>query len=164
MTGERVIAFERQIRIYIAGSSAELGRCERAHAYALSIGLPSTLDWTGSIRNALAAGLREHELPYEERSRLSRADLDAVLRAEALVLLAPEKGSQSRGCWVELGFAICLAMLHRGGYELPKKPIFVIRTPETAYESLFEVEGTQVLVNNDRHGFDLVRGLLHGAP
>lgn len=153
----------RPIKIYIAGSSAELGRCERAHAYALSIGLPSTLDWTGSIRNAMAAGLREHELPYEERSRLSRADLSAVHRAEALVLLAPEKGSQSRGCWVELGFAICLSMLHREGINLPPKPIFVIRTPETAYEALFEVEGTQVLANDDRHGFDLVLKLLHGA-
>src|SRR3972149_2316533 len=151
------------IEIYLAGRPAEIDRCERAHAYAASIGLPSTHNWTGSIRDAIAAGVREHELPYEERSRLSRLDLNAVFRARALVLLAPKQGSQSRGCWVELGFAICLTMLHQKSYGFPPKPIFIIRTPETAHMSLFEVEGTEVLAKDDEHGLDLVRNLLRGA-
>jgi hypothetical protein len=149
---------ERQIKVYIAGSSQEVSRCERAIAYAETIGLHSTLDWTGSIRNALAAGVREHELPYEERNRLADLDLDAVRRADALVLLAPGRGTTSRGCWVELGYMIglCHALNLR-------KPIFVVRVPETAYESLFEVKGTQIHATNDRHGLDLVAKMLAGV-
>lgn len=142
----------RPIGIYIAGSSAEVDRCERAIAYAASIGLLSTLDWTGSIRNAIAAGVREHELPREERERLADLDLDAVCRASAIVLLAPGKGSPSRGCWVELGYALRLG-----------RPVYVIRVPEAAPESLFEVRATQVYATDDRHGLRQIRTLLLDA-
>jgi hypothetical protein len=44
-----------------------------------------------------------------------------------------------------------------------RKPIFVVRVPETAYESLFEVKGTQIHATNDRHGLDLVAKMLAGV-
>lgn len=134
-----------RMKIYIAGSSQELGRCERAILFATSLGFHITYDWTSSVRSAIAQGVLEHEMPFEQRAHQARRDLDAVKDADAVVLLAPEKGAPSRGCWVELGYALGL-----------DRRVFCIRSPHTANEGLFESLGTTVYASNDRHGLTQV--------
>lgn len=92
--------------IYIAGASGELDRCESAVAYARSLDLRITHDWTADVRANLLAGKTDRDLTDAEVQRHALADLRAVSECRVLVLLAP--AVTSTGCWGELCFAIAL--------------------------------------------------------
>jgi len=92
--------------IYIAGASKEPERVRAAMTAATKLDLEITLDWLQVIETA--GGAANEGLDDEERRRYSRADLDAVHRADWVWLLAPEPASPSAGCWVELGYALAL--------------------------------------------------------
>lgn len=89
------------MKIYIAGASSELARCERAVTLACALGHEITLDWTKDVR---AATVLDDALSPSRCAELAAADLRAVEQAETLVLLIPK--TPSTGCWVELGYAL----------------------------------------------------------
>jgi len=93
------------VRIYIAGASKEPARCREAMTMAKKLGLEITLDWLAVIE---AEGAANEGLDDEKRQRFSRADLDAVRRADWVWVLAPALTSSSAGCWVELGYALAV--------------------------------------------------------
>lgn len=141
------------MKIYIAGSSQELGRCERAILFATSLGFKVTYDWTESVRTSIAQGVLEHELPFEHREHQARRDLQAIDDADAIVVLLPEKGGTSRGCWIEFGYALGVYAHKTRGTPLRT---YLLRDPLAANVSLFEALGTTVYCTDDRHGLGQV--------
>lgn len=92
------------LRVYIAGSSAELERAEAAMALARNAGLVVTYDWTTDIRRARESGhATDATLPAHEQARAARADLDGVGTCDVLWLLVP--ACPSVGAWFEAGNA-----------------------------------------------------------
>lgn len=88
--------------VYVAGASAELERAESAIRRARAQGLVVTYDWPISFRAAQATG-GDDSLGRADRYRVACEDRDGVLRARALWLLAPRRGSTGAG--FELGLA-----------------------------------------------------------
>jgi hypothetical protein len=95
-------------KIYVTGTSKERERVRAAMAAVKKLGLEITHDWLAEIEQDGVAGAVNEALDDEKRRRYSRADLDAVRRADWFWLLAPRE-SPSSGCWVELGYALALA-------------------------------------------------------
>lgn len=92
--------------VYIAGASAEIERAERAIAYARSVGLAVSYDWTVDVRKAMAAGVRDSELEDVQARYFALNDLEGVAFGRAFVFLAPPREINSTGCWIELGYAL----------------------------------------------------------
>ena len=94
------------ISVYVAGSSRNTSRArafiERVNA---DPRMHLTHDWTAPAVSAAANGIRDCDLTDAQRTDFALADLDAVLRADVLVVLA-EAEPTGRGMWVELGFAL----------------------------------------------------------
>lgn len=90
-------------RVYVAGSSHELGRVKGAIRAVRRIVGPDaiTADWTTTFATA-TPGADQH---VSDREALASAiaDLHGVSEAHLVWFLAP---LQSRGAWVELGYAI----------------------------------------------------------
>jgi hypothetical protein len=95
-------------RVYVCGASAELERAERVIAELRLRGVEVTFDWCAEIRRHQALGIPDSAIDDIGAYRIAMADLHAVGRAHAVLLLAPEK--PTIGAWVELGYA---AALHR---------------------------------------------------
>jgi hypothetical protein len=90
------------IRIYLAGASSEIDRCERWRDALRERGYDITHDWMADVR--ANAHRPDREIPADERCGYALRDVGGVLVADAMWLLAPSNGSI--GCWVELGFAL----------------------------------------------------------
>lgn len=91
--------------VYIAASSAELERAEKAMAAATAAGLVVAYDWTRDIRAAQAAGHQDDSsVSPENQLRCAQADIDGVRSSDVFWLLSPAESSFGAG--VELGVAI----------------------------------------------------------
>lgn len=90
------------MRVYVAGSTKGISRVQHVMAECQRGGHEITFDWTGAegeIRADWSSDIgRANELATVER--------DAVLSADALVLVAPPKDVAGLGCWTEVGIAI----------------------------------------------------------
>jgi hypothetical protein len=104
------------MRIYVAGSSAEI---DRARAFIAAVreipGAAITMDWPAFME---ASGAADHELPIERLVEGAEEDLRGVMEADVVVLLAPT-GPASRGLQTELGIAGCNATLAVGDTTRP---------------------------------------------
>ena len=95
------------LKVYVAGSSAEVERAERVIASLRAMGHVVTFDWTRSVREYRSQGYRDADLDDDRCAMIASEDLDAVRRADALLFLSPEE--PTTGAWVELGCALNLA-------------------------------------------------------
>ena len=91
-------------RVYLSGASAEIDLIEsyrdRLHAEGFEV-----LDgWMLAIRKARAAGLADADLTRIECGRHAENDLYDVAKSDVYWLLVPD--NQSKGAWVDLGFAL----------------------------------------------------------
>lgn len=95
------------LRVYVAGSSAELPRAKEAIAACGARGWEVTLDWPALVEKH--GGRANRGLSHDERSVAANLTLNAVCRADVFWLLVPSIDAPSRGCWVELGTALHVA-------------------------------------------------------
>jgi len=111
------------VRIYVAGPLADTEKVQAVQSAVLAVGHELTLDWSrGPDVNFDDYG----SLPGVS-AELATEDLDAVMRADAVLIVASEH--DGRGMFVELGAA--LARARRGELE----HVVVIGT--IRYESVF---------------------------
>lgn len=95
------------VKVYVAGSSAELERAQRAIDFIRSIGWEVVHDWVADVRRErLEGGRQDSDLSDEERRTFAHKDLTSVGDAELVWLLVPN--NPSTGAWVELGYALAL--------------------------------------------------------
>lgn len=98
---------DRIRRVYVAGPSAELERCEKVIARVREAGIAVTCDWTPLVRAWLEAGSPER--PDEALLAEGGADLAGVAAADAVLLLTPATpGGAGAGYWTEQGAALAL--------------------------------------------------------
>ena len=118
------------VRVYVAGASAELERCERVIAALRAGGCTITADWTPEMRGDHARGISDAQLDDHEARRRAETDLDAVEDADVVLLLAPE--TATRGAWFETGYALGWA---RGRGETAVRSLYV--SGSAARQSIF---------------------------
>ena len=94
----------RSIKVYVAASSQEIPRAQRAMRRLRESGHTVVGDWTEPVLARGYGGDANRQVPPTERRSESLACLRAIGEADAVLLLAPE--TRSCGCWVELGFAL----------------------------------------------------------
>lgn len=94
------------MRVYVAGSLADVVAVQEAQSAVESAGHEVTHDWT----RGLDVALEDYAEDPDAAGRVGRTDLLGVLRADALVLVANEH--PGRGMFVELGAA--LACVEKG--------------------------------------------------
>jgi hypothetical protein len=88
-------------RVYVAGASRELERCQKWIALLNGEGIRVTYDWTKPVEKYGSEGsaLEAHQLRM-----FARNDLRGIDDADIVWVLAPE--ATTVGAWVELGYAI----------------------------------------------------------
>lgn len=90
------------MKIYIAGSSKDIERCEGARDAALAAGIDITEDWMTTMResgpDSMADGARLIACAMD--------DLVGVAIADVMWLLTPPADKPSSGCWSELTWAM----------------------------------------------------------
>ncbi len=96
------------ITLYVAGASKEIDRCEAFMRAAQALGFELTYDWVSIMRQAPAP---DGELDEAILRAIGTSEIDAVLESELFVLLHPQPGSQSTGCWTELGAILAVKRL-----------------------------------------------------
>jgi nucleoside 2-deoxyribosyltransferase len=94
------------MRIYVAGSSRELGRAEGVIGALRAMGHDITHDWTIEVAFSRSRGQTDATYSEEFRRRTAWEDVKGVLRADVVVVLIPSLDRPSRGAWVELGIAL----------------------------------------------------------
>lgn len=88
------------VKIYVAGSLADVGAVQQVQAAVESVGHRVVHDWTRDLDVSLA----DYAEDPGAAARIAGADLRAVLEADALVLVANDP--PGRGMFVELGAAL----------------------------------------------------------
>ena len=109
------------MKIYVAGPMADIATVREVQAAVVAAGHELVLDWTQDIT------LTEDAPSPEESAALAAEDLDAVLAADAVVVVA--SAHEGRGMYVELGAALaraCRGELHH-----------VVVVGEIRHESVF---------------------------
>lgn len=95
------------MKVYVAGSSKEAIRALSVSTSLEHGGVGVTSTWPQEI---IDRGDANRGLGDRARANASMQCLRQVEDADALLLLAPT--TQSAGCWVELGYAICFRALN----------------------------------------------------
>lgn len=85
------------MRVYVAGSSKDIDRCERAVARCREAGFTITEDWVAEMR----ASAPDAQLDADHLMACAKADIRGVETADVVWLLAPPASKPSAGCWVE---------------------------------------------------------------
>lgn len=101
-------------RVYVAGASSEIIRCERFIARVRAVGIDISYDWTVGARNAPVG-------PEDLDDFLAPLCLSGVAASDAVVLLAPLPGHSTVGAWAEMG----------AGFGL-RKPVVLV-SPESIH-------------------------------
>lgn len=98
---------DRIERVYVAGPSAELDRCERVIARVREAGIKVTHDWTPAVRKWIAGGRPGY--PEAKLLEHGAADLSGIASADVVLLLAPTHTEpRGSGYWTEQGAALAL--------------------------------------------------------
>ena len=88
-------------RVYVAGASAEIERCERFRDRCIAAGHAVTFDWMAHVRST---GSANTGLTREQRELAALACLDGAGVADVFILLFPR--AVTIGAWVEYGFVL----------------------------------------------------------
>lgn len=86
------------MKIYIAGSSKDIERCEAWRDRCVGAGIEITEDWMSEMRSTPNDALLDHD----RLVACALADIRGVETADVLWLLAPPVSKPSGGCWNEL--------------------------------------------------------------
>lgn len=89
-------------KVYVAGGSHEIARCEDAIQALRDLGHTVVHDWPRMVREVGSANPRD--ATDDMRQAWAEQDLDGVAEADVLWLLMPER--EGFGAAVELGYAI----------------------------------------------------------
>ena len=143
------------MKVYVAGSSAELDRCERVISALRAGGCTITFDWAAQMREFAARGLCDAALDDHEARRCAEADLNAIVDADVVLLLAPEQ--PTRGAWVEFGYALGWA---RGYGEAPLRSLYV--SGPAARQSIFTRCADALFLSDDDAVRAIVRSIVRG--
>ncbi len=92
------------MKLYIAGSSAEMVRAAAWHQRARADGFDVLSTWVEVIAKEGGVGNPRDASPFQRQS-WAITDFDQVAEADILWFLVPLKGAETRGAWAELGFA-----------------------------------------------------------
>lgn len=93
------------MKVYIAGSSNEIGRVLRAVDACGVGGIEVTCTWPAVVA-ATPGGANPADATKVERCGWSNTDLLEVAAADLLWFLVPTAPNVTRGAWVEAGYAI----------------------------------------------------------
>lgn len=116
------------IKVYVAGASAEIERCEAFIKRLRDAGFEITFDWPAMVRSV---GSANGGLTDAQREDAAQATLQGVVDSDWLVLLQPRL--PSIGCWVELGVG------HMSGTSL----LFVGDPERTIFSALARVVASE---------------------
>lgn len=128
-------------RIYVAASSKEIPRAQKAMQLVRELGAIVIGEWTEPI--AIAGDSEGTKQTDAERALLSAEQLLYVSQADALVLLIPEV-EKTVGAWVELGCAFGASVPCVASCVAPRLPwaaawVEMRRTDEAAVRRALEV-------------------------
>lgn len=93
------------MKIYVAGPVADTDGVRAVQAAVVAAGHELTLDWT----RGQDASLVDYEQNPDSAAAVAQADLDAVLAADAVLVVTSEH--DGRGMFVELGAALARARI-----------------------------------------------------
>jgi hypothetical protein len=88
------------MKVYLAGSRAELDRCETWQQKLIGEGIRITYNWIADCKEYP----KEEDLSITKKRAYAYNDISGVMKADLFWLLIPKIGGC--GCWVELGLAI----------------------------------------------------------
>lgn len=91
------------IRVYVAGSSAEIERVERWSAALVAAGIEVVSSWPQNVRAVGSANPRDAS--REQRLAWTATCLVEVTTATVVWFLVPGSAAATRGAWAEIGFA-----------------------------------------------------------
>ena len=122
------------LSVYVAGAIAELGRCQAAIASVRRHVGPDaiTYDWAADVAAARERGVADGSLSHEDRAQIASVNLEAIIRADVVWLLASRLGTDS---WVELGVALGIRAFGSALVERPSSP-WIIASGVDLYRSL----------------------------
>jgi hypothetical protein len=96
-----------QLRVYVAGASADMSDPIWAMNQLREKGAIITLDWTPMVKSAIASGNTGNcldNLPLAATA--ARCDIAAVRTAHVVWIVTPKSREHGCGLWVEMGAAI----------------------------------------------------------
>lgn len=94
----------RVSKVYVAGSSAELDRAERAIADLEARGVAVTSTWPRSVTNVGESN--PAHASRSDRARWAITCLHEVREADLVWMLVPSRAHPTRGAWLEAGYAL----------------------------------------------------------
>lgn len=92
------------MKIYVAGSSADMPRINAAIASLRAAGHEIGCTWPGIV--ASVGDANPVNAPTSDRAGWSAQDLSEVLDADLVWFLVPPRDVPTRGAWVEAGYAL----------------------------------------------------------
>lgn len=92
-------------RVYVAASSADIGRAEYWIARLRSVDIQVTSSWPEVIRAQPGGNANPRDASQADRADWASICLGEVMSSTVLWLLVPPLDRPSRGCWVEAGYA-----------------------------------------------------------
>lgn len=108
------------LHVYVAGSSREIPRVREAIRMLVRGGCTISGDWVSQVEQHGSAGARLDDL---QRASCAQHDLDAIDRADAILVLWPR--TESVGAYVELGYALAATRLTIAERRDDDRPFFV---------------------------------------
>ena len=94
----------RRCSVYVAGGSSEAALVSSYMRRLEAFGFTITHDWTVIVLDHQARGVTDAKLTLDEAEAHARADLDGVVQADCVWLIAPI--AKSEGGWFEMGVAV----------------------------------------------------------
>lgn len=92
------------MKIYVAGSSKDIDRCEAMVAACRAMGLEITVDWVAVMR----ASPPDSACDATYLETCARNDIRGVKEADVVWVVGPSVSKPSTGCWGELTAALAL--------------------------------------------------------
>lgn len=92
------------MKIYIAGSSKDIDRCERMVSAVRALGIDITVDWVAIMR----ASPPDSACDADHLAKCARDDIRGVKEADIVWVVGPSVSRPSTGCWGELTAALAL--------------------------------------------------------
>lgn len=127
------------MKIYVAASSQEMPRAKAVIHAIREAGHEITHDWVSVIEGVGSAN--PENATVEECRKWATEDLDGAFNAEALVLLAPNKGT-AQGAFTEFGFVLGMNRVDKKNH----RPVIAVKVP--ACHSIFLAMADYVLTSD----------------
>lgn len=149
------------MKVYVAGSSAEMERAEKQMAALRVAGIEVTSTWPEVIKKVGAAN--PMDASREDRAMWAATDLAEVASSDVFWLLLPN-GAPSAGAFTELGYAVMLGAVARQARlaeveGVPDLWIICSGTEKSIFSALahhFATDDDAIYVLEQRHRLGLI--------